>query len=162
MQVCVLRTDLTGASDENVRVLASYDDSVVVDSAWHPGTTVMTFTADAVQNLGDIPNLVPGWRNTYQTSVLAGEANRRIITCFPDYSQRNANAEINGYITTYGTTVSAWPTGPQNRKAEIDRCWTYVNDVRGKANAMGEQTLPVDPTADANWPTVVAPYVPGP
>jgi hypothetical protein len=160
MQVFILRSDLTGASDENARVMASYDDAIVVDMAWHPNATVLTVTPDAIQNTGGIPNLFSGWRNTMQTPVLSGEASRRINNCFPDYSQRNANAEINGYITLYGTTVSTWPTEAQSRKAEIDRCWTYVNDVRGKANAMGEQSLPVDPTADANWPTVASPYVP--
>jgi hypothetical protein len=67
---------------------------------------------------------------------------------------------LNGYITTYGADTTTWPTYQQNRLAEINRCWQYVNDVRAKANAMGEAQLPIDPTADGNWPTVIPPYVP--
>ena len=35
-----------------------------------------------------------------------------------------------------------------------DQGWAYVNSVRQQANALG-QTLPVDPTDDAHWPTEI-------
>lgn len=160
MQVFVSRNTLTGLADENVHVIASYEDAVLIDPAVHgTGATIMIMPVDAVQ-MGVPMSLVQDWRTRFEVQIITGEANKRIIAAFPDYSQRNANAEINGYITSYGADSSAWPAGPQSRKAEIDRCWQYVNDVRAKANALGEAMLPVDPTADGNWPTVISPYVP--
>jgi hypothetical protein len=180
MQYFVSRGELTGAADELVHILGSFDDGAVVDPATLGGSdiTVMFMPSQAVQisaspstppdsSAGpimpvtpNIPYLVKTWRVDFATNVLAGEANKRIVAVFPEYSQRNANAEINNYITAYGAVVSSWPAYQQSRKAEIDRCWAYVNDVRAKANAMGGAPLPVDPTADGQWPTVISPYVP--
>jgi hypothetical protein len=161
MQVFIKRSDLTGAADEHANIMASYDDSVAVDPTWHGSDkTVMSVPPVVINYAGGLPSLFPDWRNNVGTQVLTGEANLRITAVFPDYSQRNANAEINGYITSYGADTTVWPAAAQSRKAEIDRCWSYVNEVRAKANAMSEISLPLDPTADGNWPTRVPPYVP--
>jgi hypothetical protein len=161
MQIFVDKTTLTGAGDEVVTVFGAYDDTATVASNAHgPNATVLTLPIDAIVTTQPPMTLVQDWRTTYNAQVLNGEANKRIVAVFPEYSQRNSNAELNNYITTYGANAGAWPAAQQSRKAEIDRCWQYVNDVRTKANAMAEAALPVDPTADANWPTVIAPYVP--
>lgn len=162
MQAFVPKSALNSSPSEIVGVVAFYDDNVNVDIDSHgPGMTLFSVPPAALNNTsGQIPTLVQNWRNLYQPQILGGEATRRINAVFPDYSQRNSNSEINGYIVQYGADSSQWPTYQQNRKAEIDRCWAYVNEVRAKANAMAEMQLPNDPTADANWPTVISPYVP--
>lgn len=177
MQIFVKRADLTGQADEIVYAVATYDDATQVDPAAYDkiAITVFILPPTAVQIVvptppanGDIPlmpvdrrpTLVKSWRMDYVTQIPAGEAGRRIYSAFPDYSQMNSNNEMNGYITQYGNDSSKWPSAAQNRKAEIDRCWTYVNAVRASANAMAQQMLPVDPTADGHWPTIIPPYQP--
>jgi len=177
MQVFVRRADFTGQPDEVVYVQATYDDTTTVDPTSYDGNliTILSLPPGAVLITratppaeGDPPplpadtrpKLSTTWRTDYATNVLTGEANRRITAAFPDYSQRNSNAELNGYITTYGADATVWPAYQISRKAEIDRCWNYVNSVRASANAMGSQSLPLDPTANGNWPTVISPYVP--
>jgi hypothetical protein len=174
MQVFVARAELTGAADEIVIVRGSYDDNVVISTNAHgDGMIILSVLPTAILREGAAgdpaaagqvwpqpPRLVTDWRESSKTQIVGGEANRRIVDVFPDYSQRNSNSEMNSYITQYGTDSATWPAGAQSRKAEIDRCWTYVNAVRDNANAMTATTLPVDPTGDGNWPTRVPPYVP--
>lgn len=186
MQVFVPRVDLTGAADEVVRVFASYEDSPLVPTDLHgeqntvlalPSIALVNNTA-AIMPAFPIPGMTPSgpppvstpaaaaytvkpnWRVDFKSPVIAGEANRRVLAVFPEYSQRNASAEMNNYITQYGADATTWPAAAKSRKAEMDRCWTYVNAVRNTANSMGQSNLPTDPSGDGNWPTRVPSYQP--
>lgn len=165
MQVIVPRADLTLAADEVVHVLYSYDDAATNMTTMKPEWTIMSVnpvTSVVLDKTGMQKLLAPEWRNNSRNQIVSFEASLRVNAVFPDYSQRNANNEMNGYITTYGANSAAWPSGQQARKAEMDRCWAYINAVRQTANAMVNAALPADPTSDSNWPTRVPPYVPAP
>ena len=155
MQVFVLRSQLTGNPDEVVNIVASYDDATIIDPGAHgTGATVMSLPMSAKKGMV----LVNGWRTNNAPQVLAYEANVRVLAAFPDYSQRNANNELNGYIILYGTNQSTWPPEAQARKAEMDRCWNYVNSVRATYATMSASALPADPTSDSHWPARISPY----
>jgi hypothetical protein len=160
----VAKTDLTLAADEVVSCLMLFGDADAIPSGAVASTqTVMSVDGSSWivgSTYSPVKVLKSGWREPNKTQILSYEANRRIIAVFPDYSQRNANAELNGYITQYGTNTSTWPAYNQQRNAEITRCWNYVNAVRQNANGMGTVALPADPTDDSHWPTVISPYVP--
>jgi hypothetical protein len=142
-----------------------YEDAQVIDlTTVKPQWTIMSVAGSYIQNDPYLSarQLQPAWREPNKTQILSYEANARIQAVFPDYSQRNANNEMNGYITTYGANSASWPSAQQSRKAEMDRCWTYVSAVRASANNAGNVALPADPTDDSHWPTRVPAYVPGP
>jgi hypothetical protein len=166
MQVMVPRADLTGAADETVHVLMFFPDGASFPAGTLQSTWTIFWVNDNLvvrdKNSAAISTrlLDTNWRALSQTNLISYEANSRITTAFPDYSQRNANNEMNGYITLYGADSTQWPSAQQARKAEIDRCWNYVNAVRNTANAMGSASLPVDPSDNSHWPTVISPYVP--
>jgi hypothetical protein len=167
MQVFTPRSGLTGAANEAAVIMMSFPDGFV----YPPTAMLAAWTVLSVSDAMVIPKVIPylqsstmvlqtNWRADNPTQTVSYEANRRITTTFPEYSQRNSNSEINGYITTYGADTTTWPAAEQARKAEVDRCWNYVNAVRNIANAMVLSALPVDPTDDSHWPTVISPYVP--
>jgi hypothetical protein len=163
MQVFVNRSDLTGAVDERVNVIATYTDGIVINPTMHgTAATLLSLPTAAIAGANQMPYLVQNWRTINPNQEITFEANVRINAVFPDYSQRNANNEMNGYITAYGTNTGSWPAAAQSRNAEMNRCWTYVNQVRAAANSMAASLLPADPTSDAFWPTAISPYVPGP
>jgi hypothetical protein len=161
MQMYVPKSQLTGAADELVTVLASYQDGVVVNAFQvPPNCTVLSLPQPMIASNAGMPVLQKGWRNDNGPQVLNFEANNRINAVFPDYSQRNANNEATGYITQYGSDSTKWPAAAQSRKAEMDRCWNYVNAVRAAANTLVLSMLPADPTDNSHWPTPISPYVP--
>jgi hypothetical protein len=163
MQVIVPQASLTLAPDELVNIMMSFQDNQTFD----PSVVVAGWTVFSVPNSAITVDatktthvLVTGWRSSNAQQTVSYEATARINAVFPDFSQRNANAELNGYITTYGADTTTWPAYQQQRKTEIDRCWTYVNSVRTTANTMAGAALPADPSDDSHWPTRVPPYVP--
>ena len=98
--------------------------------------------------------LTSNWRDDYKP-VIGGEATRRINLAFPDYKQRNYTAHYQDNITTYGADTSSWPQQEQTFKAEYDRGWAYINDIRAASNAW--TSMPIDPTADSIWPPTITP-----
>ena len=114
--------------------------------------------AAAVQQTDRFPVLARGWRQTYREQIVYGEAERRILEAFPDYSQRNSASELMGYVSTHGANAGAWPATAQRRKTEIDRAWAYVEAVRRASHGMLTGALPADPTANSHWPTRAAAY----
>ena len=161
MQVFVRRSDLTL---DSVPVIGTYDDSVRIDPAQHGGDmVVLSLPPNAVISPTaeiSMPMLVTGWREANKQQIISAQATKLIDDVFPEYSQRNSTAELTGYIATYGADSNKWPDAARKRKAEIDRCWSYVNAVRNKSTAMMRASLPVDPTANSNWPTRIASYQP--
>jgi hypothetical protein len=160
MQVFVRRSSLTLAADETVRVMAFYDDGVAITPAMQrPELTLLSLAANAIRPTPTgMSALVAGWRESNREQIANGEAERRILEAFPDYAQRNASAELMGYLSTHGANASAWPREAQQRKAEIDRAWAYVEAVRRASNGMVARALPGDPTADSHWPTRITAY----
>lgn len=164
MKAFVLRDDLLNESDTRpVRVVASYPNEQPLTLDQH-GTqfTLLTVRDDAIVRTSAVEGpiiimvLKAGWRDDYLTTVNA-EAERRISDVFPDYKQRNATAQVQDFITQYGTATTSWPAAAQNFKVEADRGWTYVHDVRAAANSW--TAMPVDPTADEIWPPIISPVV---
>jgi hypothetical protein len=160
MKVFVDRSELTLTANEAVRVLGYYEDHVAVSPTAHGDRATILFVGPgAVINANNQgPALPPGWRDANRTQLAYGEAERRILEAFPDYSQRNASAELMGYLSVHGATVSGWPAAAQKRKGEIDRAWSYVEAVRRAANGMLAGGMPANPTADSHWPTRISPY----
>lgn len=161
MKAFINRGDLTSGGDK-VPIVALYDDTTLVSDQAHGGSVQVTVQPSAiVSDEYGIQYLTGDWRAAgNQQQIVSAEATRRIDAMFPEYSQRNSIAETNGYILQYGIDTGKWPKAARDRKAEIDRCWNYVNAVRSKATAMMKGALPTDPTANANWPTVISPYQP--
>jgi hypothetical protein len=162
MQVLVRRSALTLATDEAVPVMAYYEDSVEITADMQrPEFATLSLPGHAIRTGPALPSLAPGWREESKSQIVCGEAKRRILSVFPEHSQRNSMYEVNSYLTEYGTSLGKWPAAAQQRKAEIERCWTYVNAVRNAASDMLKSALAADPTADSHWPTRIAPYQPG-
>jgi hypothetical protein len=160
MQVFVAKANLINAV---VPVAGSYPDTPwpwvdrnVLGSSYTPLTLPGPGVISSLDPGGFMTyQLVSDWRTSQISSIVNGEGQRRIFECFTDFMQRNANADINRSTTLYGATPSAWPADAQARKAEGDRGWTYLQQVRQTANAM--TTLPNDPTDDSQWPTKITP-----
>jgi hypothetical protein len=114
---------------------------------------------DTNSNAGP-PRLTPGWREANKQRIVSAEATKRIDAAFPEYSQRNSLAEMNGYFAAHGPDAARWPAAAQRRKAEIDRAWAYVTATRAVANGLLKGALPADPTANGHWPTTIAAYQP--
>lgn len=151
MLAFVERSDLSRPPSEPTRVLGYYDDSVTVDPKWHGiDAVIVSVPASEIISMIDGMFLLPGWRNKIKPEA---EAERRISEVFPDYSQRNAIAEIEGYILQHGADATKWPNAAKQRKEEIDRCWNFVSAVRKASAKQG-----ANPLADNAWPTKIAPY----
>lgn len=164
MQVYVTKTDLSAGDDAHVRVQGWYPDAMALSSTFHGSSavpiTLPMSSAIVVDNATHQRYLSANWRDNAK-GIVNGEAARRINDVFPDYQQRNSTSEMNGYITQYGTDSTQWPAAQQARKAENDRMWTYVEDIRQTSNAL-VLSMPADPTDDSHWPTRVPPYVGAP
>lgn len=159
MQVFVRRSELTVGHD--VHVLASFDDNVVVDpKTYGDGAALLQVPPSVIIHRPGLSVLAEDWWEKSKQQVMSIQASKLIDDVFPEYSQRNSTAELTGYIATYGADSSKWPDAARKRKTEIDRCWNYVNAVRGKCTAMMKGELPSDPTAGSNWPTRISPYDP--
>lgn len=156
MQVVVRRSDL---SNQNPYVIASYDDTVIVDVTAlgldDQSATVLTVPASAVTypERGP-PMLASNWRDN-AAIVANAEAFLRIERVFSSYAQRNNNADMSNCITKYGADPATWPADARDRKTIGDQGWTYVNSVRTTSNAMSQGALPADPTDDSHWPTEI-------
>jgi hypothetical protein len=161
MKVFVDRSDLTLTANEAVRVLGYYEDHVAVSPTAHGDRATILFVGPGAVVNANGPTLPPGWREANRTQLAYGEAERRILEAFPDYSQRNSAAELMGYLSVHGANASAWPATAQRRKAEIDRAWAYVEAVRRAASAMLAGALPANPSANSHWPTQISVYQSG-
>jgi hypothetical protein len=158
MQVFVNRSDLTLSVNEIVRVLGYYDDGVEVAATAHgPQAALLSLSKAAIDNTRHGTVLTSGWREANRELIVYSEAERRILAAFPDYSQRNASAELMGYLAVHGA-AAAWPAAAQRRKAEIDRAWAYVEAVRRAARGILARALPANPVADSHWPARISPY----
>jgi hypothetical protein len=159
MRVFVARSQLRMTDDEVVQVVTYFEDGAAIpDAMKRPELTMLTVPAAAVEQTQRFPVLARGWRQTYRESIVYGEAERRILDAFPDYSQRNSASELMGYIAVHGANAGAWPPPAQRRKTEIDRAWSYVETVRRASHGMLAGALPADPTANSHWPRPAAAY----
>jgi len=157
-QAFVIRNDLAAETAQTpVRVFATYPNSTVVAIDAHGAQcTLLTVAENLIvpDRTGGPSTLAANWRDNY-LPIVNGEAARRINIAFPEYKQRNYNAQYQIYITDYGSDTASWPTEAKDFKVEYDRGWQYVNDVRTLANSW--TALPTDPTADAIWPPAITP-----
>jgi hypothetical protein len=169
MQIFVSKTALAGT--DPVPVIATYDDLPVRKIDLHGmGATVLTLPLAAVvpppKPSGTVPapplpTLKPSFRGDYMPMMVNGEASRRITLVFPDYMQRNANNDASESILKYGNDSSTWPQDAQDRRAQGDQGWAYVNACRQTSDALATDVTIVDPTDDSHWPTSPPPiYIP--
>jgi hypothetical protein len=158
MQVFVPRAALVA---DQVPIIATYPDTPSLAVDFHgSAATMFSLPPEAIDPNFMPPQLVTNFRDN-MLSMCQAEAQRRINLVFPDYMQRNCNADINRSTTLYGADSSTWPTDAQSRKAENDRGWYYVSQVRQSSDALGAQTATVDPTDNLHWPPDIAPiYIP--
>ncbi len=158
MQVFVFRADLLSEDSANpVRVAASYGNAMVLPIDFHgPNCTLLTVADNLVFNEKDNFRtiLLFHWRDDYKP-VLNAEAGRRINLVFPEFKQRNYTAHYQDNITQYGADATVWPPEEITFKAEYDRGWKYIADVRTASNAWS--AMPTDPTADSIWPPTITP-----
>jgi hypothetical protein len=167
--------DVADLATDPVPILCYYPDTPVQPKNTHgAGATVMTmpFTAivlpppptysvEGLKNPSPPPLLVSTWRADNMPMIVNGEANRRIQLVFPDFMQRNANADINRSLTLYGPDSSTWPSDAQDRKAQNDLGWAYVGNVRQTSDALASNLTMTDPTNDTHWPVAPPPiYIP--
>ena len=153
----VVRGDLLNeAVDKPVRVRAVYSNGMILTLESHGVECTLLLLADnlVIRDNNFQTVLKSTWRTDYGP-VINAEANRRIELAFPDYKQRNYTARVQDMITTYGADASIWPQAERDFKAEADRGWQYVADVRTASNAW--TAMPVDPTADSIWPPAITP-----
>lgn len=157
-QAFVIRSDLSIEDAQNpVRVRASYGNGMVLTPDFAGTDCTLLFLADDLiteDRVNYRTILISTWRDDYKP-VINWEANRRINLVFPEYKQRNYTAHYQDNITKYGADATSWPAQEQTFKAEYDRGWQYVSDVRAASNAW--TAMPVDPTADPIWPPTISP-----
>jgi hypothetical protein len=154
MQVYVV-TALISAS-QDTPVIATYDDTVIVKAGTYPNATLFWFAGSEHLSMSAIGMaLTASWRDDL-AAVINAEANRRIVAVFPDYTQSNATALTQTYMRQYGNDTAQWPLDAQNQQKEIDRGWTYANNVRAASNALAA-TGPLNPCEDNLWPATIAP-----
>jgi hypothetical protein len=150
MQVFVRRSSLLA---EPVPVMMYFEDSAAITPEMRrPELALLTLNGAAVQRTHRGNVLAPGWRESNRERVVHGEATRRILAALPDHSQRNRLAEFLRYVVAHGADAAKWPRPAQERKAEIERGWNYIDAVRKAARTMANAPLPADPTADSHWP----------
>ena len=159
MQVFVRRSDLTLRTDEAVAVMMSLEDMTpITPDMLRPDFSLFSLATTAIDRSHVPPRLTPGWREANRAQIISAEATRRIDAAFPEYSQRNSAAEMMGYIAVHGANSATWPREAQQRKAEIDRAWAYVEAVRQASHGLMRGALPADPTASGHWPNRAAAY----
>jgi hypothetical protein len=156
MQVFVPRNDLLIEDQDNpVRVTATYAAGMIVPIDFHgPQNTLLTVADNLVFNDKDSFRtiLIKTWRDDFKP-VMNAEAARRINLVFPEYKQRNYTAHYQDNITKFGADANTWPPEEVTFKAEYDRGWKYISDVRTASNAWS--AMPTDPTADSIWPPTI-------
>lgn len=165
MQVFVKKADLAA---DPVPVVAYHEDAPSKSrNEYGDECTVLALPNGAVVMLSDPdPTIAPpvrlksDWRNN-AVIICNGEAYRRILESFSEFMQRNATQSTSDSIMKYGADQAAWPQDANDRQASADAGWAYVTAVRTTSDAMAA-ALPVDPTADSNWPTRIPPvYIQG-
>jgi hypothetical protein len=157
MQVFVWPADLTNLTG-TVRVAGAFDDGTSIDRSWSEGLTRLSLPSSVLENTITGMQLQSGWREANKRQLLGGEATHRIDDVFPEYSQLNANAEMNEYIRDHGSDMAQWPAAANSRATEIDRCWKYVNAVREAVGRLMNMAVPANPGADAHWPSRIQPF----
>jgi hypothetical protein len=149
MQVYVTTALISATGD--TPVIATYDDTVTVAPGTYANGTRFWFVDSKHITVGAIGMaLAVSWRDDL-VDVINDEANYRITAVFPPYRQQNAAIITQTYMMEYGNDKSQWPIDAQNQQAEIDRGWTYVNNVR-KASGTLYNTGPLNPCDDSLWP----------
>jgi hypothetical protein len=157
MQVFVMPGDLNSLA-ETVHVVGTFEDSVTLERSWYERFVRLSLPSSALRNTMNGMTLESGWREANKRLLFGGEATRRIDEVFTEYSQLNANAEMNEYIREYGAATTQWPQAARDRAVEIDRCWRYVNAVREAVGRLLNAAVPANPTADAHWPPRIQPF----
>src|SRR5262245_21110726 len=133
MQMFVRRSDLP---TEPVPVFSIYEDDPQHAEDLHGSEfTLLNLPIDKLDRSVTPPVLVSDFRLTKMPQLVNDQANRLIYVAFPDYMQRNANADINSSTMLYGANPATWPQDAKDRKAEGDRGWTYVAQVRMTSDA---------------------------
>jgi len=160
MQFFVKRSDL---SLPKVPILGSSGDFPLLDrNTYGTDVTVLTLPNNAMTYDADTHQyyLASNWRTNAQM-ICNGEAYRRIIESFTEFMQRNATNDATQSVMLYGADPATWPQDAKDRKAAAETGWDYVTAIRQQSDALAN-ALPVDPTADAQWPTRIPPvYIPG-
>jgi hypothetical protein len=161
MQVFVLRSDLELA---NPPAVAIYPELPIIPRDFHGVESAVLSLPDAATRTNPdvlVTTLVGDWRILFVDQVIDGEARRRIDESFSEYMQRNALWAVQHNITRYGANPATWGTTEQQIYATCEQAWAYVAAVRQTADAM-ISNMPIDPTADANWPARLSPpvYIP--
>jgi hypothetical protein len=154
MQVYVVTAQI--ATDSNTPVVAYYSDDASVPSGAHPNTTMFKMPDGSkivTQPLG--LNLLPTWRDDLNF-IINADAERRIVACFPDYAQRNANQFMTAATMQYGTDSTTWPQSAKDELAECNRGWDFVNSIRTASNSL-QSSAPLNPCDDAHWPAAIPP-----
>jgi hypothetical protein len=131
----------------------------VVDRSFHgTNAAVLALPTEAVSvdQQSRIVTLVATWRTDYVSQIVYGESYRRVEESFADFQQMVALSEVQTAICKYGVNTTTWPPAYQNIYAMAQQGWNYINAVRQTGNTMASN-LPVDPTADSNWPARLAP-----
>jgi hypothetical protein len=162
MQIFVAKSDLSSLATL-VSVAGAYEDTPLpfIDRNFLGALyTPLAIPASGLTTTPSTENLltyqlVSDWRTSQLVAAITGESQRRIYECFSDFMQRNANSDVNRSITLYGANSASWPSDAQARKAEGDRGWTFITQVRQTANAI--TVMPNDPTADVNGPPRITP-----
>lgn len=155
MQVFVKKSDLI---TDPVPVLAFYNDTPTMALDTHGSdVTLLVLPPLAIDQSSLPPKLTSDFRSQNMPMMVNNEAARRINLSFPDYMQRNCNADINTSTTKYGADSSGWPPDAQDRKADNDRGWSFIATVRQTADALATQTATTDPTDDSHWPVQIPP-----
>ncbi len=76
------------------------------------------------------------------------EAQRRILSVFPDWKQRN---NLSRMLELYRKGEANWSTGEQAEIADIEANWSWLKSVRTASNRL-KITPPADYTDDKHWP----------
>lgn len=159
MQVYVNRQALAGSA--NIGILASYPDEplLAIDLHGSAATRLLFPVGISYPKNEDVGSfeLPPNWRVDHKIPIINGEANRRIVIVFPEFKQRNSSVANQERVISYGSDVSQWPDADKTWRAEYERGWTYIRDVRNQSNVLNAAAMPTDPTDDSHWPAMIPP-----
>jgi hypothetical protein len=153
MQVYVVTAQISAS--QNTPIIATYEDTTTVAAGTYPSGTRFWFVDAKYISMDRGMALLPAWRDELD-GVINGEANFRITAVFPPFTQQNAAIITQTYMMQYGNQIDNWPIDAQNQQKEIDRGWTYVNDVRKTSNDL-QNTGPLNPCDDNLWPATIPP-----
>ncbi len=76
------------------------------------------------------------------------EAQRRILSVFPDWKQRN---NLSRMLELYRKGEANWSTGERAEVAIIDANWSWLKSVREMSDELTLKS-PIDFTQDRHWP----------